>query len=121
MAGELSRSLAVESWGQCPPCKQGCTRITERLLAIEVGRGSDADLGEVPVAFVVARREPAGLPDRLRAHLAERGVARYKWPVEVRVLQEIPLSGPGKVDRRTLRELASRPAEAQWTLAEGEG
>jgi NADH-quinone oxidoreductase subunit F len=47
VARELSRFLAVESCGQCPSCKQGCTRITERLLAIEVGRGSDDDLGEV--------------------------------------------------------------------------
>jgi len=47
VARELSRFLAVESCGQCPPCKQGCTSITERLLAIEVGRGSDADLGEI--------------------------------------------------------------------------
>ena len=47
VARELSRFLAVESCGQCPPCKDGCMRITELLLAIEQGQGDDSDLGEV--------------------------------------------------------------------------
>jgi NADH-quinone oxidoreductase subunit F len=47
VARELSRFLAVESCGQCPPCKQGCMAITERLLAVETGRGEDTDLGEL--------------------------------------------------------------------------
>jgi NADH-quinone oxidoreductase subunit F len=47
VARELSRFLAVESCGQCPPCKQGCMAITERLLAVETGRGEDTDLGEI--------------------------------------------------------------------------
>jgi NADH:ubiquinone oxidoreductase subunit F (NADH-binding) len=44
VARELSRFLAVESCGQCPPCKDGSMAITERLLAIEEGRGTDLDL-----------------------------------------------------------------------------
>jgi len=32
-------------------------------------------------------------------------MARYKWPEEVRAIAEIPLSGPGKVDRRALQGL----------------
>ena len=47
VARELSRFLAVESCGQCPPCKEGCMQITERLLTIELGSGNDSDLGEV--------------------------------------------------------------------------
>lgn len=47
VARELSRFLAVESCGQCPPCKLGCMEMTERLLAIEEGRGVDADLGVI--------------------------------------------------------------------------
>lgn len=45
VARELSRFLAVESCGQCPPCKSGTIEITERLLTIEQGTGDDADLG----------------------------------------------------------------------------
>jgi NADH-quinone oxidoreductase subunit F len=47
VARELSRFLAIESCGQCPSCKEGCMQITDRLLTIEAGRGSDADLGEL--------------------------------------------------------------------------
>ena len=47
VARELSRFLAVESCGQCPTCKDGCMAITERLLAIEEGRGNDSDLGVI--------------------------------------------------------------------------
>lgn len=67
-----------------------------------VGR-PDPDLGEVPVAFVV------GDVDRVQvdAFLKERGLAHYKWPVAIHRVDELPLSGPGKVDRKTLRENAS--------------
>jgi acyl-CoA synthetase (AMP-forming)/AMP-acid ligase II len=64
-----------------------------------VGR-PDGDLGEVPVAFIV------GTPDKSEVDrfLAEKGLARYKWPAAVRQLAELPLSGPGKVNRKVLRE-----------------
>jgi NADH:ubiquinone oxidoreductase subunit F (NADH-binding) len=47
VARELSRFLAVESCGQCPACKTGSMEITDRLLAIEQGAGSDDDLAEI--------------------------------------------------------------------------
>jgi acyl-CoA synthetase (AMP-forming)/AMP-acid ligase II len=73
--------------------------------ACVVGR-PDRELGERAVAFLVAR-DPARPPDLqlVKAILESEGVARYKWPEEVRAIGEIPLSGPGKVDRRTLQAL----------------
>jgi NADH:ubiquinone oxidoreductase subunit F (NADH-binding) len=47
VARELSRFLAVESCGQCPACKSGTMDITERLLVIEEGAGSDDDLAVI--------------------------------------------------------------------------
>ena len=47
VARELSRFLAVESCGQCPACKTGSLEITDRLLAIEEGVGTDEDLAEI--------------------------------------------------------------------------
>jgi NADH-quinone oxidoreductase subunit F len=47
VAREFSRFLAIESCGQCPPCKEGCMQITDLLLAIESDAGTDSDLGDV--------------------------------------------------------------------------
>jgi NADH-quinone oxidoreductase subunit F len=47
VAREFSRFLSVESCGQCPPCKRGSLSITEVLVDIDSGRGSDADLGRL--------------------------------------------------------------------------
>ena len=41
----MSRFLATESCGQCPPCKQGSLAITDHLAAICDGRADDRVLG----------------------------------------------------------------------------
>jgi long-chain acyl-CoA synthetase len=67
-----------------------------------VGR-ADPELGEVPVAFIVgdvSERE-------IDALLEAEGLAHYKRPVAVIAVGELPLSGPGKVNRKALREHAS--------------
>ena len=43
----FSQFLAVESCGQCPPCKLGSGEITERLERIEQGRGVDEDINRI--------------------------------------------------------------------------
>jgi NADH:ubiquinone oxidoreductase subunit F (NADH-binding) len=43
-AYRFSRFLAIESCGQCPPCKLGSSEITAALERIETGAGSDDDL-----------------------------------------------------------------------------
>jgi acyl-CoA synthetase (AMP-forming)/AMP-acid ligase II len=69
------------------------------LDACVVGR-PHTELGEVPVAFIVG---DAG-KDELDRFLGEQGLAHYKWPEAVYNLDELPLSGPGKVNRKALRE-----------------
>jgi acyl-CoA synthetase (AMP-forming)/AMP-acid ligase II len=71
--------------------------------ACVVGR-PHAELGEVPVAFVVGRADK----QELESFLNERGLAHYKWPEAVYNVDELPLSGPGKVNRQSLRELAAQ-------------
>ncbi len=43
----LSRFLAIESCGQCPPCKRGTGEITSHLERIETGVGDDDDIGAI--------------------------------------------------------------------------
>ena len=73
--------------------------------ACVVGR-PHADLGEVPVAFIVGQ---AG-KEELHRFLEDQGLAHYKWPEAVYSVDELPLSGPGKVNRKTLREMAGARA-----------
>jgi NADH:ubiquinone oxidoreductase subunit F (NADH-binding) len=47
VALELSRFLAVESCGQCPPCKQGSLAITAMLATICNREAGDEILGEL--------------------------------------------------------------------------
>jgi NADH:ubiquinone oxidoreductase subunit F (NADH-binding) len=47
VARQFSRFLAVESCGQCPPCKLGSLEITALLERIEGGVGSEADIAEI--------------------------------------------------------------------------
>lgn len=75
-----------------------------------VGR-PDADLGEVPVAFVVARVGAEIDADRIRAAVEER-LSRIHRPEAVMVIDRLPENAVGKVDRKAL---ARRVAEAEET------
>ncbi|MFW0795313.1 o-succinylbenzoate--CoA ligase [Gordonia sp. CPCC 205515] len=63
----------------------------------------DERLGERVVAFVVAADGQHVNADRIRGAVAER-LEKYAAPREVVVIDSLPLRGPGKVDRRALRE-----------------
>ncbi len=64
VARAFSRFLAVESCGQCPPCKLGSTRITETLEIIEEGKGDAVDVG-------VLQRTLATVTDANRCFLGQ--------------------------------------------------
>jgi long-chain acyl-CoA synthetase len=69
-----------------------------------VGR-PDERHGEEVVAFVSLRNGTDVTGDELVAFAKER-IGGYKYPREVRVVPDVPLTPVGKVDRRALRELA---------------
>ncbi|GAA2332261.1 (2,3-dihydroxybenzoyl)adenylate synthase [Streptomyces violaceusniger] len=66
----------------------------------------DPDLGERSVAFLVLDGGPDAVPapDRkeLAAFLDKRGVAAFKAPDEVRILDVMPLTPVGKMDKKVL-------------------
>jgi NADH:ubiquinone oxidoreductase subunit F (NADH-binding) len=118
VARELSRFLAVESCGQCPPCKDGCMQITERLLAIELGSGNDSDLGEVQAWLrrvtdanrcylgtqeqVVVSSILRRFPEDVAAHL--EGTAPPLRPVLVPLVKDITDDGTVIYDERHARK-----------------
>src|SRR4029077_20644670 len=80
------------------------------VAAVAEGPRPDDVMGEVGVAFFVARAAvaPPSLDD-LRAFGSER-LAAYKLPDEVRVVDELPLTAMDKLDRRALRaQLTGEP------------
>jgi cyclohexanecarboxylate-CoA ligase len=106
----------------------GYLQITGRLKEIVIRKGEKISVREVEELVAthpaVAEVAVVALPDPstgeracaairvhpgkaldlpgLRAHLAARGVARQKWPEEVRLVAEFPRTDSGKIWRRKL-------------------
>jgi acyl-CoA synthetase (AMP-forming)/AMP-acid ligase II len=80
----------------------------------------DEVMGEIGVALVVAR-DPSGPPslEDLREHAAAR-LGRHKLPEALVLVDQVPLTGAQKVDRRAAIELARR-VQDRATGADGDG
>jgi fatty-acyl-CoA synthase len=66
----------------------------------------DERWGEIPVAFVTTRGSESLEPEALRDFARER-LARFKVPRRVVVLDELPKTGTGKIQKFVLRERAA--------------
>jgi len=76
---------------------------------VAVVAAPDDRWGEVPVAFVTAAGAEAPEPDALRDFARER-LARFKVPKRVVVVDELPKTGTGKIQKFLLRDEAAKPA-----------
>ncbi len=76
------------------------------VAEVSVIAAPDERLGE-RAAAVFGLREGRSSPtlSEVRAHLAEAGLARQKWPESLYVLDEFPRTPSGKVQKFRLREL----------------
>lgn len=68
-------------------------------------------LGEVPVAFIVAKEGVVIDSEVIVAH-CRASLSSYKVPAAIHVVDEIPRTGSGKIMRFKLRELVDKPAHA---------
>ncbi|PZU20953.1 MAG: (2,3-dihydroxybenzoyl)adenylate synthase [Shinella sp.] len=71
----------------------------------------DELLGEKGCVFVVSRN-PALKASAIRQHLSALGIADYKLPDRVRLIDAMPLTAVGKIDKKRLRQLLSSPVAA---------
>jgi acyl-CoA synthetase (AMP-forming)/AMP-acid ligase II len=78
--------------------------------AVAVGYPDDR-LGERVCAFVVASA-PFDV-DECRSWFERQGVARYKTPERVVLVDDLPVLGPGKPDRAALKARAAVPPDAR--------
>ncbi|UMP01320.1 (2,3-dihydroxybenzoyl)adenylate synthase [Amycolatopsis sp. EV170708-02-1] len=91
--------------------KIAAEEVENHLLAhpavrdVAVVAARDEYLGERSCAFVIASGTPVTEQD-LRAFLRSRGLAAYKIPDRVEMLDAFPRTSAGKVSRRDLRALA---------------
>jgi len=78
------------------------------LIEVAVCAYPDADLGERICACMVVREgiEPPQLDD-LRDFLEAKGVAKFKWPERLEVVEQLPRNPLGKVLRHALSELVA--------------
>ncbi|MEO5878103.1 MAG: AMP-binding protein, partial [Streptosporangiaceae bacterium] len=72
----------------------------------------DQYLGERSCAFVVARSQPPTAAE-LRAFLRGRGLATYKIPDRLEIVEEFPATGVGKTSKRDLRRALTRHLREQ--------
>ncbi|MGW9210327.1 type I polyketide synthase [Embleya sp. NPDC055664] len=80
-----------------------------QFATVAIGARPDARLGEYPCAVAALRPGATIDLDGIRAHLARREVAEYKWPLALIVVDEVPVTPTGKIARGRLAELlASR-------------
>jgi long-chain acyl-CoA synthetase len=79
---------------------------------------ADEILGEVPVAFVSLRDGCTADVETLRAHCGAR-LAAYKLPQQIFIQAELPkLAGVGKIDKVSLRQVASASSKAPRSARE---
>jgi NADH:ubiquinone oxidoreductase subunit F (NADH-binding) len=114
VASEFSRFLAIESCGQCPPCKQESMAITDQLAAIARGDADDATFGVMNSRLLrvtdanrcylgteeqnVVSSILRAFPEDFAAHLESRGEpARH---VSVPLIDDITDAGQVVYDQR---------------------
>ena len=64
----------------------------------------DAELGERVALYVVLRPGAALTLADVRTAMAAAEVARYKWPERLEIVDELPATKVGKIDKKALRE-----------------
>lgn len=77
------------------------------IAQVAVVAAPDARLGEHACAFVVPAQGATPTLRDLRDELRRQGMARWKWPEELHVLdQPLPRTASGKIQKNVLRERA---------------
>ena len=68
--------------------------------------------GQVPKAYIVAERRGAEFEEEIREHVRTR-LSQHEYPRHVEVVDALPRTPAGKVNRNALREDAAREARAR--------
>jgi long-chain acyl-CoA synthetase len=102
--------IIVSGFNVYPIEVEEVVRAVPGVVEAAVVGAEDPETGEAVVAYVVAPGgDPATVADDVRRHCATR-LARFKQPTRIEVVDELPLSVTGKVQKGRLRGLERRRA-----------
>ena len=78
--------------------------------------------GERMCAFIALREDepPLGL-EALRQHLSGLGLAKFKWPERIELVDELPATTSGKVSKPLMREIIAAKLKAEAAAKETAG
>lgn len=102
--GRSKNVLKVGGYSVYPPEIESVVEEHPSVVAAAVVGVPDEQLGEVPWAAVVLREGSRTKPDTIRVW-AEKRLADYKTPRRVVVVDSLPQTGTGKVQRARVRQL----------------
>ena len=68
----------------------------------------DLRLGERACAFVVLRESKSFNLDDLQSYMAESKVAKQYWPERIEVVEQLPVTPSGKIQKFKLKEIAKK-------------
>ncbi|NJP77195.1 AMP-binding protein, partial [Streptomyces sp. AA8] len=86
-----------------------------QFSALAVTARSDARLGQYPCLVAVLRHGAAIGLEEVRAHLAGKGASDVQQPLELHLVDEIPITPTGKIARGRLARLLDRPPGSATT------
>ncbi len=110
LVDRLKELVIVSGFNVYPVEVEDVIRETPGVSEVAVIGVDDAVTGEAVVAYVVAAgADPATVETAVREHCATR-LARFKQPSRVEVVDELPLTVTGKVQKGRLRGLERRRA-----------
>lgn len=108
LVDRLKELVVVSGFNVYPQEVEDVIRELPGVREVAVIGVEDHDTGEAVVAYVVpADTEPAALVDAVRAHCAAR-LARFKQPSRVEVVDALPMTVTGKVQKGRLRGIERR-------------
>jgi long-chain acyl-CoA synthetase len=111
LVDRLKELVIVSGFNVYPSEVEDVVRDADGVLEVAVIGVDDEETGEAVVAYV--RPAPGAAPDEVAAAVrarCEERLARFKQPSRIEVVEELPLTVTGKVQKGRLRGLERRRA-----------
>ena len=108
LVDRVKELVIVSGFNVYPTEVEDVLREVDGVTDAAVIGAPDAETGETVVAYVVARGDDrATIEEAVRAHVGQR-LARFKQPTRIEVVDALPLTVTGKVQKGRLRGIERR-------------